>query len=396
MTLLTVAEVKARILSGVEALPVETVSVFEAAGRVLAEGLKAKLTQPPFAASAMDGYAVRVEDIARLPVMLKIAGASAAGHGYAGVLGPQEAVRIFTGAPLPEGASTIVIQENTKVEQPGTVTILESAPAGKHIRPRGYDFLEGDTLLEAGLTLNSRHLMLAAAMNHATLPVRRKPVVAVLANGDELVPPGSTPLPSQIVSSIPAGMKAAIEAWGGEALLPPIAQDNTESIAASAAAAARADVLLTIGGASVGEHDLVRSALERQGARYEVLKAAMRPGKPVMFGHLGGQRVLGVPGNPASAIICARVFLKPLIAAYLGLETGEALPRVPLARAVGANGERQHYMRAVCGGGTVDPIADQDSSLMHAFVQSNCLLVRPVNAPSLPAGSLVPIIPLDF
>lgn len=396
MTLMTVAAAKARILNGVEPLPAETVSIYEAGGRVLAEGLKAKLTQPPFAASAMDGYAVRAADVAAVPVRLRVIGASAAGHGFAGSLGPQEALRIFTGAPLPEGANAIVIQENTKTEAPDTITILQGAPEGKHVRPRGYDFTEGEVLLPAGTKLNSRQLMLAAAMNHAAVPVRRKPVVAVLANGDELVPPGGTPAASQIVSSIPAGMKAAIESWGGEPLLLDLARDERESIAACARAASRADMLVTIGGASVGEHDLVRSTLEGLGAGFEVLKAAMRPGKPVMFGFLSAQRVLSLPGNPASAIICARVFLKPLIDAFLGLETGEELPQMPLACAAGPNGEREHYMRATIADGAVAPIADQDSSLMNAFAKSDCLIVRPVGAPALPAGALVPFIPLDF
>ncbi len=396
MTLMTVAAVKARILNGVDALPGETVSIYQAGGRVLAGDLRAKLTQPPFNASAMDGYAVRAADVAAAPVSLKVIGSSAAGHGFAGKVGPKEAVRIFTGAPLPEGADTIVIQENTKAGPPDSVAILEGAPEGKHIRPRGYDFKEGEVLLPAGTKLGSRHLMLAAAMNHAAAAVRRKPVIAVLANGDELVPPGNTPETSQIVSSIPAGMKAAIEAWGGEPLILEIARDTKESIAASADAGARADVLLTIGGASVGEHDLVRSALEGKGARFEVLKAAMRPGKPVMFGFMGAQRVLSLPGNPASAIICARVFLKPLISAFLGLEAAEPMRQLPLAHAIAANGEREHYMRAAISGGTAAPIADQDSSLMNAFAKSDCLLVRPVNAPPLPAGALVPIISLDF
>ncbi|MFZ0572332.1 MAG: molybdopterin molybdotransferase MoeA [Rhodomicrobium sp.] len=275
MTLMTVAGVKARILNGVKALGGETVSLYEAGNRVLAEDLKARLTQPPFDASAMDGYAVRTGDVASVPVSLKVIGSSAAGHGFAGKVGPMEAVRIFTGAPLPEDAGTIVIQENTQAALAGEIAILEGAPEGKHIRPRGYDFKEGEALLPAGTRLGSRHLMLAAAMNHASVAVRRKPVIAVLANGDELVSPGSAPKACQIVSSIPAGMKAAIEAWGGEALLLELAKDTKESIAARAAAGERADVLLTIGGASVGEHDLVRSALEERGARFEVLKAAM-------------------------------------------------------------------------------------------------------------------------
>ncbi len=396
MTLMTVAAAKARILNGVEALAGETVSLYEAQGRVLAESLKAGLTQPPFGASAMDGYAVRTADVARVPVSLKVIGSSAAGHGFAGKVGPMEAVRIFTGAPLPEGAGTIVIQENTQAGPADAVAILEGAPEGKHIRRRGYDFEEGEVLLPAGTRLGSRHLMLAAAMNHAAVAVRRKPVIAVLANGDELVPPGSAPKASQIISSIPAGMKAAIEAWGGEALLLELARDTKESIAARAAAGERADVLLTIGGASVGEHDLVRSALEERGARFEVLKAAMRPGKPVMFGFMGTQRVLSLPGNPASAIICARVFLKPLILALLGLDTAEPVRQLPLAHAIAANGEREHYMRAVIAGATVAPIADQDSSLMKAFATSDCLLVRPVQAPPLTAGAPVPILSLDF
>jgi molybdopterin molybdotransferase len=392
---MAVAEAKARIVAGVEPLPGESVSIYEAAGRVLAEPLKANLTQPPFDASAMDGYAVRAADVAKLPVSLKVVGASAAGHGFDGQVGPQEAVRIFTGAPLPQGADTVVIQEDAKSEPPGAVTILAAAE-GRHIRRRGIDFAEGHTALEAGTRLTGRDLMLAAAMNHPAVSVRRKPVIALLANGDELVVPGQTPKASQIVSSIPAGLKAAVEAWGGEALVLDIAKDSRESIAAQVDAAPGADVLVTIGGASVGEHDLVRGALEAKGARFEVLKAAMRPGKPVMFGHLGGQKALNLPGNPASAMICARIFLKPLIAALLGLPTDEPLYEFPLFGAIDANGEREHYMRAIASGGTVAPLPDQDSSLISALARSNCLLVRPVNGPSLPAGTPVPVIFLDF
>jgi molybdopterin molybdotransferase len=396
MALMPVAEARARIIGGVEPLPGESVSIYEANGRVLAEGLKAKLTQPPFDASAMDGYAVRAADVAAVPVTLKVIGASAAGHGFAGKVGPKEAVRIFTGAPLPEGADTIVIQEDTKPEPPGAVTILEGCAEGRHIRRRGYDFEEGHVALTAGTRLGYRHLMLAAATNHTAVLVRCKPVIALLANGDELVPPGETPQGSQIVSSIPPALKAALEAWGGEALLLDIARDTNESIAAQVDAGARADVLVTIGGASVGDHDLVRGTLEAKGARFEVLKAAIRPGKPVMFGYMGGQRVLNLPGNPASAMICARIYLKPLIAALLGMPTDEPPQELPLAGPIEANGEREHYMRAIASGGTVAPLADQDSSLVAAFARSNCLLVRPVNGPALPAGALVPVIPLDL
>jgi molybdopterin molybdotransferase len=391
-----VADAQARIVHGAEPLESEAVSIFNASGRILAEDLKATLTQPPFPASAMDGYAVRAADVAAAPARLKVIGRSAAGHGFSGEVGAGEAVRIFTGAPVPSGADTIVIQENARSLSEGEAEILEAASPGLYIRPRGYDFSEGEALLLAGAQLGGRQLMLAAAMNHATVPVRRKPLVAVLANGDELVQPGSAPGAGQIVSSIPAGMKAAIEAWGGEALLLELAPDDRQALAARVAAARQAHVLLTIGGASVGEHDLVRSALEGEGARFQVLKVAMRPGKPVMFGLLGRQRVLSLPGNPASALICARVFLKPLLDRLLGRAAAEDRLLLPLAVDVAANGEREHYMRAKLAGGAVQPIADQDSSLMKAFAAADCLLVRPAKAPALAKGELAPVIPLDF
>ena len=396
MTLVPVAEVQAAIVSGVEPLDAETVSIFKAAGRILAEDLRAMLTQPPFAASAMDGYAVRAVDIASIPACLKVIGRSAAGHGFNGEVGAGEAVRIFTGAPVPAGSDTIVIQENTKAAGNGTVEILEPSSLGEYVRPQGYDFSEGEILLAAGIELQSRQLMLAAAMNHATVPVRRKPIVAVLANGDELVQPGQLPAADQIISSIPAGMKAAIAAWGGAPLLLDLARDSKESLAACVRDGQKADVLLTIGGASVGEHDLVRGTLEDMGARFEVLRVAMRPGKPVMFGFLGSQRILSMPGNPASAVICARVFLKPLLDRFLGRQRSDEPRTVRLAVPVEANGEREHYMRAHLSGVGVAPIGDQDSSLMNAFAKADCLLVRPARGPALPAGSLVPVIPLDF
>jgi molybdopterin molybdotransferase len=396
MTLMSVAEAQAAIVSGVEPLDAETVSIFEAAGRVLARDLSAKLTQPPFAASAMDGYAVRGADIASPPSYLKVIGRSTAGHGFDGEVRAGEAVRIFTGAPVPAGADTIVIQENTNAADDGAVEILQPASIGQHIRPIGYDFSEGNILLASGMELASRQLMLAAATNHATVAVRRKPSIAILANGDELVPPGQSPGSGQIISSIPAGMKAAIAAWGGESLLLDLAQDSKESLAARVRDAQEADVLLTIGGASVGEHDLVRGALEDMGARFEVLKVAMRPGKPVMFGFLDKQRILSMPGNPASAIICARVFLKPLLDRFLGRARRDEPRIVRLAVPLDANGEREHYMRAKLSEDGVAPIGDQDSSLMSVFANADCLLVRPARSPALPAGALVRVIPLDF
>jgi len=396
MTLMPVAEAQAAIVSGVEPLDAEMVSIFEAAGRILAQDLSAKLTQPPFAASAMDGYAVRRADIASVPSRLKVIGRSAAGRGFDGEVRAGEAVRIFTGAPVPTGADTIIIQENTKAADDGAVEILQPASTGQHIRPIGYDFSEGDILLASGVELASRQLMLAAAANHATVAVRRKPSIAILANGDELVPPGQSPGSGQIISSIPAGMKAAIAAWGGESLLLDLAQDSKESLAARVRDAQQADALLTIGGASVGEHDLVRGALEDMGARFEVLKVAMRPGKPVMFGFLNKQRILSMPGNPVSAIICARVFLKPLLDRFLARSRCDEPRTVRLAVPLDANGEREHYMRAKLSEDGVAPIGDQDSSLMSVFANADCLLVRPVRGPALPAGAPVQVIPLDF
>lgn len=396
MSLMPVAEVRARIESGVAPLPAETVSIFDASGRVLAADLAATLTQPPFPASAMDGYAVRAGDIAVGLAVLEVIGRSVAGQGFAGAVGPRQAVRIFTGAPVPTGADAIVIQENARAIGEGRVEILERARSGQFIRPRGYDFAQGEVLLKAGTELCARELTLAAAMNHARLGVRRKPVVALLSNGDELVEPGQEPGRSQIVSSIPAGLKAAILAWGGAPQLLPLARDAKESIAARVRDAKGADVLLTIGGASVGEHDLVHDALAELGARFEVLNAAMRPGKAVMFGFLGEQRILSVPGNPASAIVCACVFLKPLLDRLLGRAGKMAAREAPLAVAVEANGEREHYMRASLSAAGVAPLGDQDSSLMTALAKADCLLVRPARSPALPAGALAPIILLDF
>ena len=396
MTLMSVTDVRASIESGVAPLAAETVSIFEAAGRVLAADLAATLTQPPFSASAMDGYAVRSIDIVSVPCVLKLIGRSVAGSAFDGAVGQKEAVRIFTGAPVPARADAVVIQEKTRAIGDSAVEILERAPAGQFIRPRGYDFEKGDILLAAGTKLCSRELMLAAAMNHATLPVRRKPVVAVLSNGDELVEPGEAPGASQIVSSIPAGLKAAIVAWGGETCLLPLARDAKASIEARVRDARDADVLLTVGGASVGEHDLVHDALHGMGARFEVLRAAMRPGKALMFGFLGEQRVLSVPGNPVSAVICARIFLKPLLDCLLGRAPADEPAVARLCAPVEANAEREHYMRAKRSPEGVSPVADQDSSLMKAFAKADCLIVRPARAPALDVGALVPVIPFDF
>jgi len=393
--LIPVHEARAKILAGVEPTASESVRIYEARSRVLAADLVAGLTQPPFDASAMDGYAIRADDIASVPARLTVIGVSAAGHGFAGAVQPGQAVRIFTGAPVPAGADAVVMQETAR-EADGVVTLLEASRPGAHIRPRGCDFREGTTMLRAGATLNARSLMLAAAMNHAQLDVRRKPVVALVATGDELVEPGEELRAGQIVSSVPVGLSSAVEAWGGAPRRLAIARDTRESLAAAVVAAQSADILVTIGGASVGAHDLVHSALETAGAHFEVMRVAMRPGKPLMSGRLGRQRVLSLPGNPVAALVCARLFLKPLLDRMLGREARETTDEAPLATPVEANGPREHYMRARLAEGVVTPFADQDSSLVSAFAAANCLVARPPDAPPLDAGSRVPIIALDF
>ena len=399
MALLSVAEALARVTQGLVPLGTERVAIGQATGRVLAEDLAARLTQPPFDASAMDGYAVRAEDIAALPATLRLVGQSAAGAGFRGSVGRGEAVRIFTGAPVPHGADTIVIQENAD-EASGVVTVKDAA-SGRHIRPRGQDFKEGEVLLAAGTRLGPRELMLAAAMNQPELPVRRKPKVAILATGDEVVPPGLELEIDQIVSSVPYGLAALIESHGGEAMSLGIAKDEPESLVTLARAGSAADILLTIGGASVGERDLVASALRSEGLELDFWKIAMRPGKPLLYGRLGSQRLLGLPGNPVSALICAQVFLVPMLELMLGLAVdARPKPEAVLGEALQANGEREHYMRARSewredGARIVRPLPSQDSSLVAALARADCLIVRAPHAPALPRGARVRIMPLD-
>lgn len=397
---LSVADALALILNGVEPLAPERVAISQAHGRVLAAPLSAGHTQPPFDASAMDGYAVRAADIASPPARLRVIGESAAGRGFRGSIAEREAVRIFTGAPVPDGADTIVIQENTTRD--GDVVVVgpgELDPS--YIRRRGFDFKEGQTLLEAGRVLNAREIMLAASMGHGEVSVRRRPRVALLATGDELVLPGTPPGPDQIVCSNPFGIAAMVTGAGGAAHFAGIAQDTRASLNAKLDAVLDADIVVTIGGASVGDHDLVGPVLAERGMTLDFWKIAMRPGKPLMFGKLGGQRVMGVPGNPVSSMICARVFLVPLIRRLLGLDdhgfaTRSALLTVDMA----PNGPRQHYARAIletsAGRETVRPVTSQDSSLIAALARSNALIVQPPHAPKSAAGSTVEVLLLDF
>jgi molybdopterin molybdotransferase len=381
-------------------MPAETIAIESAQDRILAFDLAARLTQPPFNASAMDGYAIRAADITQLPARLSVIGTSAAGHPFAGNVGPGQAVRIFTGAVVPIGADAIVIQEN--VERDGdTVTFSPSAIEPEYIRQRGCDFAIGEVLLRSGRRLGARELALAAAMGYAHVSVRCLPRVAILSTGDELVPSGTPPGPGQIVAANHLGVAALVARAGGEPVLLGIARDTHESLAEHIAKGHDADILVTIGGASVGEHDLVAPVLASRGMKLSFWKIAMRPGKPLMYGRLASQHVLGLPGNPVSALVTARVFLVPLINALLATTpmAGERDARagVPLL----ANGPRQHYMRATSrptadGIAEVTPVRSQDSSLLSPLATADCLIVRPINAPAAAAGAIVQVLPLDF
>jgi molybdopterin molybdotransferase len=401
MALLSVEEALRRILDGVEPTAPEPIAIERARGRVLAAPLRALLTQPPFNSSAMDGYAVRTADVATLPATLTVIGQAAAGHPFCGSVGAGQAVRIFTGAPVPEGADAVVIQENADRDG-AKIFIREGAHETGHIRSKGFDFREGDTLLATGRRLGPREVSLAAAMGHGQVPVRRRPRVAILATGDELVPPGARPGPGQIIASNHLGVAALAEAAGAQTQQLGIARDTHEDLGAHVAKAEGADILVTIGGASVGDHDLVAPVLEARGMTLAFWKIAMRPGKPLMFGRLGASRVLGLPGNPVSSLICSRIFLVPLIRALLGQPSDDEHPsQARLAVPLEANGPRQHYMRATSRPGPdglalVTPVRSQDSSLLAPLAEADCLLLRAPQAPAAPAGALVATLPLDF
>jgi molybdopterin molybdotransferase len=403
MALMPVADALEKILTGVMPLCPEQVGLRFALGRTLAHALSAALTHPPFESSSMDGYAVRHDDLGALPAMLRVIGEAAAGWPFGGTVGHGDAVRIFTGAPVPDGADTVVIQEDARAGA-SNVTISSAPGRGGNVRPRGQDFHEGDAILNRGTQLNSRDILLAATSGHAMLAVVRRPVVAILATGDELVEPSDRPGAGQIVSSNSYGLAALIEAAGGAPKLLGIAQDNAEDLAAKLRDAEAADILVTTGGASVGDHDLVRPALEAAGSTLHFYKIAMRPGKPMFFGTRPGpngtQRILGLPGNPLAAMIGARVFLQPLIAALLGRSDHLKNFDAVLATPVAGNGPRDHYMRARIDFNSspprATPLASQDSSLVTALAAANGLIIVPADTEAQPAGSRVSIMPLDF
>lgn len=404
MSLLSVEEALRRVLAGVTApVEAETLGIADCAGRTLAQDLPALRTQPPFAASAMDGYAVRAADTAQAATTLRLVGASIAGRRFDGVLGPGETVRIFTGAPVPDGADAIVIQED--VEADGErVTLREPARAGRHIRRAGLDFEHGATLMRAGRRLDASRLALAAAMGHGHLSVRRRPRIAILATGDELVRPGEPAGPDQIVASNPFAMAALVTDAGGEAIDLGTARDTFAELERSftAARASGADLLVTLGGASVGEHDLVQTALAREGMELGFWRVALRPGKPLMHGRLGPMLLLGLPGNPVSSIVCGILFMVPAIRAMLadpdaGKDRTEA---AVLGADLPANDARQDYLRATLAPGRDGPPvataqAVQDSSMLSVLAASDALIVRPPHTAAARAGDFCRVLRLD-
>ena len=393
--LLSVGAARAQLLALAQPLGHETVALWQAGGRVLAADIVAQRTQPPFSASAMDGYAAAHADLAT-GSPLRLVGEVAAGHPLAGAVHGGEAVRIFTGGALPEGTDTVLIQEDASVEG-GRVSARELPPPAVHVRPRGMDFATGDRLLSAGRVLDPQAVALCASAGHATVPVHRKPRVGILATGDELRLPGEPLAPGQIVASNSYGLAALVQAHGAEAIDLGIAADTMQSLAdrIGACKAAHCDVLVTLGGASVGDHDLVHRALTDAGMAPAFWKIAMRPGKPLMTGMMGDTVVLGLPGNPVSAMVCATVFLLPLLSVMVGQSPDQSRRTATLAHSLGANGPRAHYMRAILkADGMVDVFDNQDSSVLSILANANCLVVRPAHDGPRAQGDTVEILAL--
>jgi molybdopterin molybdotransferase len=400
-SLLLVADALKRVLDGVEPLPSENAPLIEAEGRVLAADVAALRTQPPADMSAMDGYAVKAADVAKVPTELKLVGEVAAGRPFSGEVHSGEAARIFTGGVVPPGADTIVIQENT--ERDGErITVKSPSPAGKHIRRAGLDFKDGQVLLARGRRLTDRDVMLAAAMSHPALPVHRRPKVAVLATGDELRPPGSALGPGEIVYSNGFALMALAKNEGATVIDIGIVPDKVEATveAIRKARASGADVLLTTGGASVGDYDLVQRGLKAEGLDLSFWRVALRPGRPMMNGKLGAMHVLGMPGNPVSAYVCSYLFLVPLLRRLAGRSDLAPAPEsATLGVALPENDERADYMRATLAPGPdgtpiVTPSKTQDSSMMAVLANADCLLVREPFEPPVPAGSRCSILRL--
>ncbi len=404
MALIAVEEALARVLGGAKPLSAERVATAEAHGRVLSENLAALRTHPPADVSAMDGYAVRAADVVNVPARLKLIGEVAAGRIFDGTVGTGEAARILTGGVVPAGADTIVIQENTKHDEGDVVIVESSSRKGRHIRPAGLDFREGDVLLRSGRRLTARDLSIALGMNHATVAVHRRPRVAVLSTGDELMPPGSELAPGRIISSNGPPLAAMARAEGADAIDLGIAPDRLADTVASIRRARDwgADVLLTTGGASVGDYDLVQDALAAEGMELAFWKVALRPGKPLMHGKLGTTRVLGLPGNPVSAFVCAFLFMVPLVRRLGGRSDIEpTIASAHLGRDLPKNDERQDYMRATLrrepdGRLVATPLDIQDSSMMTGLAKADCLVIRAPFALAALEGDECTVLPLGL
>lgn len=390
--MISVAEALEQLFALVEEVDSEVVPLRNAAGRVLAKDAVAARTQPPFAASAMDGYALRATEV-EPDAMFKVIGEAAAGHAFDGRVGPGQCTRIFTGAPVPEGADQVVLQEDV-TRRGDLITLGHKVEAKSNIRPAGGDFKTGDTL-KAPRVLSPSDIALLASMNIAEVPVARAPTVAIVATGDELVAPGEDPGPDQIIASNSYGLAALLEKHGATCRLLPIARDTEESLTAVLELAASADLIITIGGASVGDHDLVAPVAEKMGMERAFYKVAMRPGKPLMAGRLGAAAMVGLPGNPVSAMVCGTIFVVPLLRAMLGLGRAAApRRRMQLAQALSPNGPREHYMRACITAEGLIAFDRQDSSLLSILSSADALLVRPPHAPAQPIGALVEYIDL--
>jgi molybdopterin molybdotransferase len=401
LALMPVEDALVAVLSGVEPLSEELVGLDSAHHRILARDLAALRTQPPQAMSAMDGYAVRSADARQSGARLKVTGEVAAGRPFERAVNAGEAIRIFTGGVIPDGADAVIIQEDT-VAEGAEITITEAAIPGRHIRVAGVDFRAGDVLLTAGTRLSDRHLALAAAMNHARLPVHRRPKVALLATGDELVMPGGTPGPGQIVYSNGYALRSLARDEGAEILDLGIAADTIEATTDGIRRArdAGADILVTTGGASVGDHDLVKRSLEAEGVTMAFWRIAMRPGKPMMHGRLGSMRVIGLPGNPVSSYVCGFLFLVPLIRKLSGRSmVHHGIESALLGRPVAANDRREDYLRARLerredGALIATPVNQQDSSLLANLAAARALVIRPPLASAAEAGEVCRILRL--
>ena len=398
--MIPVEEALARIAKAFSPLASEWIALPNARGRVLAEGLEATRDQPPQDISAMDGYAVRSADLASGEAVLTLIGEAPAGGRFEGDVGPGETVRIFTGGPVPKGADAVALQENAKADGK-RIQLTGSVPEGRFIRPAGLDVEKGTIILKAGTILGARDLGLAAGLNRVWLKVRRRPRIAILATGDELVRPGEPLGDDQIVTTNSITLSAMIESWGGQAVDLGIIRDRTDAFAEVMPELSGVDLIVTLGGASVGERDLVRQALGEKGLSLDFWKIAMRPGKPLMFGHVGGTPLLGLPGNPVSSAVCAVLFVKAIIRILQGLDPNPMEVPAVLASTLDANDERQDYLRATLswqddGRLVATPAGRQDSAMYAVFAGADCLIKRRPFAEKAKPGEHVTVLPLSL